>query len=130
MGSNIYAEKAPYKINVWKGGISDPEGIGSRWSTENTFLDELLKHVCFEDPFSQNGWSVSPSDEEYGELLPYVLVKGPNKVYHVNESPYAAGAEEDICFFADEKESLEQLCKDAGLDSKSIKQNATVRQTL
>lgn len=136
MSSRTYSEAVPFKINVWDGDEEQKTGYPSldnlfRYLELSTYeqmhgnpIKRTLPHFCW------NGWELQSGATIYRRLCPELLTKENYKVYHINESEYAAGGLILACFFADKKPALEKFCADWGFDKSRIKKNKTVQQRL
>ena len=81
------------------------------------------------------GWGFDPSEaHEHGQgrncLYVHKLTKGRFAVYAINEHEYSDGGGLIQSFFADDKGSLEEFCKDWEFDPAEITENAATVQVV
>lgn len=131
MALDKFTEKVAYKINVWEGRTRAQPGY-----TEfrlDTGFDSLNQYFRFlqatHEPFSVKGWTQKGNQSiEYKGVFADMLTKGTCKVFHINESDDPYSGRLKTCFFAEDKESLEMLCRDWGFNSKMIAKDQSVEQ--
>jgi hypothetical protein len=122
MGRNTCSEIVQAKIEV--GDINKSSN-----SAVKEYAEYLLSDVT---PFSYNGWTMNPREHavEFGEVYTCVLRKDDKAVHYVNEHQYSTGGGVDGSFFANDKETLEEFCRDWDLAISKIKGPTPVQQTL
>jgi len=96
-------------------------------------VESLYDRMPHPRDFTWSGWnfqagdpSVYPDSPEqvlYGDLIPYVLLKGNKRVYLLNENEYADQGHMQMTFFATLQGSLLRFCEDFGLDESEIVKN-------
>ena len=130
MDTGTQVATVPFKITVWSASAYSeaPPSL----EAYHAALDEYFFGNQQADSFLVNGWVMYKTEcdknVEFQDLLVYALHKGPHLVYELNESD----SDEEIVetFFAENREALEEFCRDWGFDPFGIEASRPVRQTL
>lgn len=132
MGTSLQKAVVPFKIEgVYEGEFSFeelPEGPYREYlRAMEDDSNPGRKEVC--------GWEFDPYEaHDYvqgrNHLYVHVLTKGRFKVYAINEHQYSNGGGLTQSFFADDKESLVEFCRDWGYDPAQITKNEPTVQVV
>ena len=134
MSLKPYYQPVPFKITVWEGARDIATGFHFL-DEHNAWFGKIDNESHELRIFRYEGWTAVFGDV-YESLMEYYeykflvqpFVKNGKKVYSINEDK--VGSERVETFFCDDRETLEEFCRDVDFPVDKIEKDACVVQKM